>query len=75
MTPGYYDRLERLESWARERERGLNELAQVWLLAQPPICSVISGVTSLDQLISNAEAGTWCLSDADLEALDEILER
>lgn len=74
MTPGYYDKLERLESWARERERGLNELAQVWLLAQPPICSVISGVTSVDQLISNAEAGTWRLSDEDLETLHEILE-
>ena len=62
MQDTFYDKIERLESWARERGRGLNELAQAWLLAQPQVCSVISGATKLEQLLSNAQAGDWLLT-------------
>jgi aryl-alcohol dehydrogenase-like predicted oxidoreductase len=74
MTPEHYDRIEKLEAWAKERDRDLYELAQAWLLAQPPVCSVISGVTGVDQLISNAAAADWSLSAEDLDAIDAILE-
>ncbi len=74
MEDRYYDKIEQLEDWAEERGRGLNELAQAWLLAQPQVCSVISGVTKIEHLVSNAKAAGWELSKADLEALDEILE-
>ena len=74
MTERYYDRVEQLQDWAAERGRGLNELAQAWLLAQPQVCSVISGVTSVDHLVSNAKAASWELSGADLDRLDEILK-
>lgn len=74
MTSRYYDKIERLEAWAKERGRDLSELAQAWLLAQPPVCSVISGVTKVEQLISNAGAADWTLSDDDLDAIDAILE-
>jgi 1-deoxyxylulose-5-phosphate synthase len=40
--------LERLTTWAAARGRGLNALAQAWLLAPPQVCSVIAGVTSRD---------------------------
>lgn len=74
MRDAYYDKIERLVAWAAERGRGLNELAQAWLLAQPQVCSVISGVTSVDQLVSNADAAGWELSDEDLGAVDAIVE-
>ena len=74
MKPRYYDRIEKLEAWAKERDRELYELAHAWLLAQPPVCSVISGVTKVDQLISNAGAADWELSDDDLDTIDAILE-
>ena len=35
MTDVNYDKIEKLTAWAAERERGLNELAQAWLMAQP----------------------------------------
>ncbi len=73
MTPRYYDIIEGLESWAQERDRRLNELAEAWLLAQPQVCSVISGVTSLAHLVSNAEAADWELSQDDLKAIDALL--
>jgi aryl-alcohol dehydrogenase-like predicted oxidoreductase len=41
MTDANYDRIEKLEAWARARDRGLSELAGAWLLAQPQVCSVI----------------------------------
>ena len=74
MTDENYDKIEKLEAWAAERDRALNELALAWLLAQPPVCSVISGVTRVDHLISNANAAGWDLSDEDLEAVASVLE-
>lgn len=74
MTPTYFDKIEKLTEWARERGRGLNELAQAWLLAQPQVCSVISGLTKLEHLVSNVKAADWQLSTEDVGAIDGILE-
>jgi aryl-alcohol dehydrogenase-like predicted oxidoreductase len=52
----------------------LNELAQVWLLAQPQVCSVISGMTKLDQLMSNVKAVDWALTPAEEAEIRAILE-
>lgn len=45
MTDSNFGRIEALEAWSAERGHGLNELAEVWLLAHPQVCSVISGAT------------------------------
>jgi len=74
MEPHYYDMIEQLEAWAAEQGRELYELAQAWLLARPQVCSVISGVTSVEQLLSNVTAADWELTDEDLDAIDAILE-
>jgi aryl-alcohol dehydrogenase-like predicted oxidoreductase len=73
MEPSYYDIVEELDAWANGRGRGLNELAQAWLLARPAVCSVISGVTKLEQFESNVEASDWDLTDEELEEIDVIL--
>ena len=59
MTDAHYATVEALTSWAAARGRGLNELAQTWLLAQPQICSVISGSTRLDHVLDNVKAASW----------------
>jgi aryl-alcohol dehydrogenase-like predicted oxidoreductase len=74
MTEAYYDKIEQLTAWAQARERGLNELAQAWLLAQPQVCSVITGATSLDQLWANVKAADWVLTAADLQEINTILD-
>jgi aryl-alcohol dehydrogenase-like predicted oxidoreductase len=74
FTPTYYDKIEWLSKWAEERGRGLNELAQAWLVAQPQVCSVISGLTKLEHLVSNAKAADWKLSEQDIETIDTILK-
>jgi len=73
MTATNYQKIEQLTEWARAKNRGLNELAQAWLLAQPPVCSVISGATKLDHVLSNAKAAEWSLTAEEVEQVDNIL--
>jgi aryl-alcohol dehydrogenase-like predicted oxidoreductase len=75
MTEGNYDKVIKLTAWAKERGRGVNELAQAWLLAQPQVCSAISGAKNLDQLLSNVKAAGWNLSAQDLTEIDSILKK
>jgi aryl-alcohol dehydrogenase-like predicted oxidoreductase len=73
MTASYYDVIEALTTWAEARGHRLNELAQAWLLAQPQVCSVISGATRLEHVLDNAKAAEWVLSEADVADIAEIL--
>lgn len=73
MTDAHYDKIEQLSAWVQVRNRGLNELAQAWLLAQPQVCSVITGATSLEQLLSNVKAADWDLTAAEVQEIDTIL--
>lgn len=75
MTEGNYDKVIKLSAWAEDHDRALNELAQVWLLAQPQVCSVISGAKRFDQLLSNVKAADWGLTVPDLREIDAILKK
>ena len=74
MTAANFARIERLALWAAERGHDLNELAHAWLLAQPQVCSVISGSTSLDHVLSNAKAASWTLTPDDVAEVNALLE-
>jgi aryl-alcohol dehydrogenase-like predicted oxidoreductase len=74
MTEANYDIVEKLATWAQERERGLNELAEAWLLGEPAVCSVISGATRVEHVLSNAKAADWVLADDELKEIRSILE-
>lgn len=73
MTDSYFDQIEKLEAWAADHGRGLNELAQAWLMAQPSICSVISGATKLDHVLSNVKAADWVLTLEQVAEVDALL--
>ena len=73
MTAANYDKVDRLSAWAGERGRALNELAQAWLMAQPQICTVISGATKLDHVKGNVKAADWTLTAGDLTEINAIL--
>jgi aryl-alcohol dehydrogenase-like predicted oxidoreductase len=74
MTGQNYDKIEKLAAWAEARQRGLNELAQAWLLAHPQVCSVISGATRLEQVLSNVKAADWTLTPDDVAEVNQILK-
>lgn len=74
MTEANYTKVEQLTQWAQARKRGMNELAQAWLLAQPNVCSVITGATKLEHVRSNVEAAGWKLTTEELEEINKILD-
>ena len=53
----------------------MNELAQAWLMAQSPVCSVITGATSLEQMLQNVTAASWTLTRAELDEVNAILDQ
>jgi len=73
MTAANYDKVEKLTAWAEARGRGMNELAEAWLLAQPQVCSVISGATRLEHLQANARAADWRLTGDELAEVNAVL--
>jgi aryl-alcohol dehydrogenase-like predicted oxidoreductase len=75
MTDAGYDRLEKLEAWAQAHGHGINELAEAWLLAQPGVCSVISGATHFEHVRANAQAAEWRLESEEAREVAEILAR
>ena len=75
MTERNYHTLTKLSAWAKDHGRGVNELAQAWLLAQPSVCSVITGAKRVDHVISNVKAADWNLTADQLKEIDAILQR
>ena len=74
MVEKNYQIVGRLSGWAKDHGRGVNELAQAWLLAQPSVCSVITGAKRLEHLTSNVKAADWNLSAGDLKELEALLD-
>ncbi len=72
FTPENLDTVEQLIEFAAGCDRTILDLAFSWLLSRPMIASVIAGATSAEQVQMNANAGTWRLSDRDLETINEI---
>jgi aryl-alcohol dehydrogenase-like predicted oxidoreductase len=73
MTDANFTIIERLTKWAEERGHNMVELAHAWLLAQPRVSSVISGATSVGQLLANAQGAEWKLSGEELASVNEVL--
>lgn len=64
-----WDEIERLEAFAAERGLTMLQVAIGGLAAQPAVASVIAGVTSAEQVRSNAAAGLWEPTADDLAEL------
>ena len=74
MTAVNYDKIEKLSAWAEARDHTMVELAHAWLLAQPQVCSVISGATKLSQIEANAQSADWQLTPEETAAVTAILD-
>jgi aryl-alcohol dehydrogenase-like predicted oxidoreductase len=73
MVERNYRVVSQLSVWAQDHGRGVNELAQAWLLAQPSVCSVITGAKTVDHVTSNVTAAGWNLSSEDCAEIEQIL--
>ena len=74
MVERNYQVVSKLSGWAKDHGRGVNELAQAWLLAEPKVCSVITGAKRVDQLTSNVKAADWHLTSEQLKEINGILK-
>nr|WP_239028450.1 aldo/keto reductase [Pseudonocardia acidicola] len=72
-TESNYALLGELERFARDRGHTVGELAIAWLLANPLVGSVITGVSNPAQLEANVVAAGWHLSAEDKRAVDAIV--
>jgi aryl-alcohol dehydrogenase-like predicted oxidoreductase len=67
-----FDVIEAIEKFAADRGVSMLQVAVGGLAAMPTVGSVIAGATSVEQVRSNVEAGTWQPSDEDLVELRRI---
>lgn len=72
LTDDAFDKVESLESFAKERGVTLLDVAVGGLAAQPAVASVIAGATSREQVERNVAAGQWQPTLEDLTELDAI---
>ena len=74
MNERNYYLVGKLSAWSKDHGRGVNELAQAWLLAQPRVCSVITGAKNVGQLTSNVKAADWSFTTDQLGEIETILK-
>ena len=73
FTDKNFDTLEGLIAFSEKRGHTVLELAIAWLLANPAVGSVIAGATKAEQVVSNAKASGWHLSQEDMTEIEKIL--
>ncbi len=74
-TDRNWEILPALEDFVAERGHTMAELALAWLLANPTVGCVITGVSNTEQVAMNAKAAEWVLTPAEKAELDEIAPR
>ena len=75
LTAENFDRVERLEAFARERGHTILELALSWLASLDYLGSIIAGATRPEQVTANAAAASWRLSREEMAAVDALVGR
>ena len=73
FTESNYALLEKLIGFSEERGKTVVDLAFAWLLYNGDISSVIAGATKPEQVISNAAAADWQLTDKEYEEVSQYL--
>jgi aryl-alcohol dehydrogenase-like predicted oxidoreductase len=73
--PVHLELVEGLRQIAAQAGRDAAQLAIAWTLHRPEVTSAIVGARSPRQIDETAPAGDWTLSDAELVAIDMLLER
>jgi aryl-alcohol dehydrogenase-like predicted oxidoreductase len=73
FTDENWNRLEKLENYAREREHTVGELAIAWLLAKPMMATVIAGARKVEQVTANVAAGDWKLTAEEVAEIEALL--
>ena len=65
--------VDRLSAWAADQGRTITQLAIAWTLAHPAVTSSIVGAKTPEQVVENASAAEWRLTDSELAEVNGIL--
>ncbi len=68
-----FDKLEKLEAFAKQYGHTIIELSIGWLLSHPWIPTVIAGVTKPEQVKANVDAAGWKLTTEEMAELDKVM--
>lgn len=74
-TDRNWEILPHLEDFCAERGHTMAELALAWLIANPVVGAVITGVSNPEQVAMNAKAADWILSAEEKKQLDDLAPR
>jgi len=69
MSDANYEKIEKWQAFASERNHSLGELAISWLLSHPWLSSVIAGATSSEQVSANVAAADWKLTEEETKLI------
>jgi aryl-alcohol dehydrogenase-like predicted oxidoreductase len=73
LTPETLTKVARLQAYAADHGQSAVALAIAWLLAQPQVCSVISGATAPAQVDENATGAEWSLTPSQVAEIEAIV--
>jgi aryl-alcohol dehydrogenase-like predicted oxidoreductase len=73
MSDENFNILDELTTFCKTKDKSILDLAFAWLLWNKNISSVIAGATKPEQVIANALACEWELSDEEYHQVTEIL--
>jgi aryl-alcohol dehydrogenase-like predicted oxidoreductase len=72
LTETNWDKLTRLNTFAKERGHTVGELAIAWLLAKQWITTVIAGAKMVEQVSANVIAAEWKLTKEEVAEVDAM---
>jgi aryl-alcohol dehydrogenase-like predicted oxidoreductase len=72
LTDRNLELVEKLEAIAKRKGCSLAQLSIAWLLSNEEVCSVIAGVTKMEQLEENAMSPSVAFSHEELEEIDHL---
>jgi aryl-alcohol dehydrogenase-like predicted oxidoreductase len=72
MTDRNWERLAKLDEFAKTRGHKVGELAIAWLFSHPWVSTVIPGATRPEQLDANLAAANWKLTSEEVAQIEQI---
>jgi aryl-alcohol dehydrogenase-like predicted oxidoreductase len=74
LSDDRFDKVDKLDAYAREHGHTITELALSWVAGSPTVVSVIAGATTPEQLRTNAAATeAWKMTDEERAEIDALL--
>jgi aryl-alcohol dehydrogenase-like predicted oxidoreductase len=72
MTDANWERLGKLDAFAKARGHKVSDLAIAWLLSHPWLSTVIAGATKPEQLDANLKGAEWKLTPEEVAEVEQI---